>query len=680
MSTITVTGLSISNYQRPGSTAYLRLYSLGLWVDSLGNEHPQDAVGGNNFYLEIPLSVSGSVATAASFTLTSTDDAQINSGVKLAAALFDSTRSLVSILHPGLVVNSSFAPTTTWASILLANASTTSPPLPTYPTTDTVNNLIHANQFPHASETVEGGTKLSVAPASLPVAVGDNDPRMTAVSNATDQNTASTIVKRDSNKHFEISSLGVRGGQIDVGASLITFGDSITKGDFFGITGYAAQVATAKGWTGGQFQNSAVNGSMAPDTWGQVYPITVSSSSDQAFIYSDGFNDAHVYGPDLQYQDYFRNAHLAALLWLSIPDAQKIRATDSSITYAGAWTTQTNPLYGLGSAYPQKFSNTNASTVTKTFTGGRTIFVGITRQTTVTGTFTVTIDGVVKGSYSAQAPTGGSSGTGSAQTANGLNYGPQVLCFTGLEDKAHTVILTVTSGTGGANFVYFDWIAATNGIQSVGGPRLYVGGITKPQSALFSSGGVVSPSASETVDSIYDAIIRTNAELMRAWGFSTTFVDVRPGFIPATMVQGDGIHPNQTGYDYMTGVYLYAMNGLPYSLPSVSTSRPYKIYRAVLSQSGVNAPTATVLENTLGGTPTLPRNGVGDYSIALTGAFPSGDLTSVMMAPPFPSTGAARFAIGRASGDSVEILTWNAAGAAADGQLSGVTVEIRTYL
>src|ERR1044072_6707165 len=237
MSTITVTGLSISNYQRPGSTAYLRLYSLGIWVDSLGNEHPQDAVGGNNFYLEIRLSVSGSVATAASFTLTSTDDAQINSGVKLAAALFDSTRSLVSILHPGLVVNSSFAPTTTWASILLANASTTSPPLPTYPTTDAVNNLIDANQFPHASETVEGGTKLSVAPASLPVAVGDNDPRMNAVSNATDQNTASTIVKRDSNKHFEISSLGVRGGQIDVGASLITFGDSITKGDFFGITG-----------------------------------------------------------------------------------------------------------------------------------------------------------------------------------------------------------------------------------------------------------------------------------------------------------------------------------------------------------------------------------------------------------------------------------------------------------
>lgn len=46
-----------------------------------------------------------------------------------------------------------------------------------------------------------------------------------------------------------------------------------------------------------------------------------------------------------------------------------------------------------------------------------------------------------------------------------------------------------------------------------------------------------------------------------------------------------------------------------------------KIYRALLSQAGTAAPTATVLENTLGGTPTFSYNSVGSYTLTLTGAF-----------------------------------------------------------
>lgn len=48
---------------------------------------------------------------------------------------------------------------------------------------------------------------------------------------------------------------------------------------------------------------------------------------------------------------------------------------------------------------------------------------------------------------------------------------------------------------------------------------------------------------------------------------------------------------------------------------------PYKIYRALLTQSGTNAPTAIVLENTLGITPVFSRVGVGEYRISAIGKF-----------------------------------------------------------
>lgn len=48
-----------------------------------------------------------------------------------------------------------------------------------------------------------------------------------------------------------------------------------------------------------------------------------------------------------------------------------------------------------------------------------------------------------------------------------------------------------------------------------------------------------------------------------------------------------------------------------------------KRYVAVLSQTGTNAPVATILENNLGGTPTWAYSGLSDtrYTATLTGAF-----------------------------------------------------------
>lgn len=52
-----------------------------------------------------------------------------------------------------------------------------------------------------------------------------------------------------------------------------------------------------------------------------------------------------------------------------------------------------------------------------------------------------------------------------------------------------------------------------------------------------------------------------------------------------------------------------------------AVGRPYKVYTALLSQTGTSAPTATVLENTLGGTIIWTRTGIGTYVGTLSGVF-----------------------------------------------------------
>lgn len=50
----------------------------------------------------------------------------------------------------------------------------------------------------------------------------------------------------------------------------------------------------------------------------------------------------------------------------------------------------------------------------------------------------------------------------------------------------------------------------------------------------------------------------------------------------------------------------------------------YLVYRALLTQTGTNAPIATVLENTLGGTVVWTRIQAGTYLATLSGAFTLG--------------------------------------------------------
>lgn len=110
----------------------------------------------------------------------------------------------------------------------------------------------------------------------------------------------------------------------------------------------------------------------------------------------------------------------------------------------------------------------------------------------------------------------------------------------------------------------------------------------------------------------------------------------------------------------------------------VETVRPYKVYTALLSQSGTNAPTATVLENTLAGTVVWTRADIGNFTATLTGAFPSNKV--VVFITNQPTGGAAdNFKGGRATNDTITVITTNGT-SSTDSLLSNSSIEIRVYL
>ena len=84
---------------------------------------------------------------------------------------------------------------------------------------------------------------------------------------------------------------------------------------------------------------------------------------------------------------------------------------------------------------------------------------------------------------------------------------------------------------------------------------------------------------------------------------------------------------NGTNTTYGGSAALQAMNQW-YTMQDISDSvgavvLPYKVYTALLTQTGTNAPVATVLENTLGGDIIWSYSGTGSYLGTLAGAFTS---------------------------------------------------------
>ena len=81
---------------------------------------------------------------------------------------------------------------------------------------------------------------------------------------------------------------------------------------------------------------------------------------------------------------------------------------------------------------------------------------------------------------------------------------------------------------------------------------------------------------------------------------------------------------------------------------------PYKVYRALLTQTSTSAPTSTIIENTLSGDIVWTRNSPGNYTGTLTGEF----LLGKTFYPTYGSTnGLDRFFMHRIDDNTFKIYT-----------------------
>jgi hypothetical protein len=98
-----------------------------------------------------------------------------------------------------------------------------------------------------------------------------------------------------------------------------------------------------------------------------------------------------------------------------------------------------------------------------------------------------------------------------------------------------------------------------------------------------------------------------------------------------------------------------------------------KVYTALLTQTGTDAPVATVLENTLGGTVVWSYFGLGDYFATLSGVFTE-NKTWCIGGSQNPIGGAELVIIGRSNSNSIELIA-----PSGDGVLLDCCIEIRVY-
>lgn len=124
----------------------------------------------------------------------------------------------------------------------------------------------------------------------------------------------------------------------------------------------------------------------------------------------------------------------------------------------------------------------------------------------------------------------------------------------------------------------------------------------------------------------------------------------------------------------------YTANFTTYSLVTkgyVDSQKPYKVYTALITQTSTNNPTVTILENTLGYTPTLTRNLAGIYGIGVTST-----TTNFLYFLNNNSTNEniiLRMGTSFSMGVTSFVITTKNSGVNTDGLLNQTPIEIRIY-
>jgi hypothetical protein len=130
-----------------------------------------------------------------------------------------------------------------------------------------------------------------------------------------------------------------------------------------------------------------------------------------------------------------------------------------------------------------------------------------------------------------------------------------------------------------------------------------------------------------------------------------------------------------------TGANYRAEQMRPLLTAMLDYSKPYKVYTALLTQTGTDAPVATVLENTLGGTVVWGYTVTGEYTATLSGGFTL-NKTFIVMGNTFDSVNSTLMLTGilALNADGFQLNTARIDdGMLVDNQLLNTAIEIRVY-
>jgi hypothetical protein len=112
-----------------------------------------------------------------------------------------------------------------------------------------------------------------------------------------------------------------------------------------------------------------------------------------------------------------------------------------------------------------------------------------------------------------------------------------------------------------------------------------------------------------------------------------------------------------------------------FNLSNLGLVNGVKVYRALLTQTGTDAPVATVLENSLGGVVVWTYDSPGSYFGTLVGAFPASKVFMLLSS----SVASSFLEFNRNDDDSVYIQTRDNASALSDGFIVGSSIEILVF-
>lgn len=296
-------------------------------------------------------------------------------------------------------------------------------------------------------------------------------------------------------------------------------------GDSLSVNGIASQLADWYGW---RLNITAKGGDAAADQANCAFRF--SPAQGDIFTCWTGTNDNFLCGTDSNKKSVSQSAHLSMLLQLATKEgSNKVRA--ASMTATGTWASGAADTDVLA-----RNSSTNGSTLSCSVTGTTVALVGW-QAASFTGQFSVTIDGVNKGTFSSAIP------GGAVPSNQGKPFAPFAQLFTGLSNAAHTVVIAVTSATGASAVVDISFVAGYGSTINSSDPLVVTANIYD----LGSTGNTLNGTTSANI-AAYSALISANVTTARGIGLNVKIVDAASIVQVSDINTTDRIHLIQSGY------------------------------------------------------------------------------------------------------------------------------------